>query len=231
MIAEVRVRRLTKKAYKALSRFVFYMGLLLFLPAWTLYYWEAWAFLALVGVSCLWITLHFLKHDPRLVERRMEVGPAAEPDRYQRRIQTVASVFTCGLLIVPALDHRWHWSSVPLWAVLAADAVVLVGFLLTVVVFHENSHTAGTVRVEADQQVISTGPYGIIRHPFYAAAVLTFLATPIALGSWWGLAVNGPLLTALVVRILHEEHYLRMNLPGYAEYCSKVRYRLLPGIW
>jgi protein-S-isoprenylcysteine O-methyltransferase Ste14 len=161
----------------------------------------------------------------------MEVGPTAEQEPRQRRIQAIASILTCGLLIVPALDHRFHWSHVPPWAVLVAEAVIAISFLLTVLVFRENSHTAGTVKVEADQKVISTGPYRIIRHPFYAAAVLSFLATPIALGSWWGLAVAFPLLGVIVIRLLHEEQFLAAMLPGYSDYCRTVRYRLIPLVW
>lgn len=231
MARDARVNRLAKKAFRGLFRFLFLMGLLLFLPAWTFHYWEAWLFLALVAIACSGITVHFLKHDPELVERRMEVGPTAETEERQKRIQAVASVFTFALLVIPALDHRWGWSHVPPWAVLAADAALAVGFLLTIRVFHENSHTAGTVRVEAGQTVISTGPYGIVRHPFYTASVVGFLATPVALGSWWGLLVNIPLLAVLVVRILHEEEFLTAHLPGYADYCRRVRYRLIPRFW
>jgi protein-S-isoprenylcysteine O-methyltransferase Ste14 len=231
VIAEARLSRLTKKALRGLLRFLFFMALLLFVPAWSLDFWQAWLFLGLFGASCLWITFYFLRHDPALVERRMEVGPRAEQEPSQRRIQAIASLFTCGLLIVPALDHRLRWSMVPLWSVLVAEGVIAVGFVLTVFVFRENSHTAGTVKVEADQKVVCTGPYRVIRHPFYAAATLLFLATPIALGSWWGLAVAIPLLGVIVVRLLHEEQFLTVNLPGYSDYCGAVRYRLIPLVW
>ncbi len=224
-------RRRAKRAYRGLLQFLIGVALLLFAPAWSFDYWEAWVFLGLVGLGCLIITVYFLKHDPRLVERRMEVGPVAEQEEAQRRIQAVASVLTCALLIIPAMDHRLHWSSVPLWAVLVADAALAVAFLLAFLVFRENSHAAGIVKVEADQRVISTGPYAIVRHPFYAAAVLAFVSAPVALGSWWGLAVVLPILGVIAVRLLHEERFLTENLAGYSSYCQEVRARLIPFVW
>ncbi|MFO0887838.1 MAG: isoprenylcysteine carboxylmethyltransferase family protein [Isosphaeraceae bacterium] len=224
-------RRRAKRAFRGLFQFMIALGLLLFVPAWSLEYWQAWVLLVLVGVSCLVITLYLLKHDPALVERRMEVGPVAEQDQTQRRIQTVASVLSCALLVVPALDHRLHWSHVPLWAVILGDAVLALGFLLAFFVFRENSHAAGTVKVEAGQKVITTGPYRVIRHPFYAATVLTFLAIPLALGSWWGLAVSLLILIVLAIRLIHEERFLSEHLEGYAAYCREVRYRIIPMVW
>jgi protein-S-isoprenylcysteine O-methyltransferase Ste14 len=231
VIPKGQATRLAKRALRGLLRFLLFMAVLLFLPAWSLRFWQAWLYLGVFGISCLGITLHFLRRDPALVGRRMEVGPGAEREPSQRRIQAIASVLTCALLVVPALDHRIGWSRVPTWAVLAANAVLAASFVLTVFVFRVNSHTAGTVKVEAGQKVVCTGPYRIVRHPFYAATVVSFLATPVALGSWWGLAVAVPLLGVLVVRLLHEERFLAANLLGYADYCRQVRYRLVPLVW
>jgi protein-S-isoprenylcysteine O-methyltransferase Ste14 len=182
-------------------------------------------------MASLAITVYLLKHDPLLVERRMEIGPTAEQEASQRRIQTVATALSCLLLVVSTLDHRLRWSSLPPWAVLAGHLVLALSFLLAFLVFRENSHAAGIVKVEENQKVISTGPYGMIRHPFYAAATLAFLSTPLALGSFWGLAVALAILGVIVVRLLHEERFLAANLPGYADYCRRVRYRLFPFVW
>jgi protein-S-isoprenylcysteine O-methyltransferase Ste14 len=225
------VNSLWKKALIGFIRLQVMLALLLFLPAWSLRFWEAWIYWMLFSGSVLIITLYFLKHDPRLVERRLKVGPGAEPERSQKIIQAIAGMLACALIIVPGFDHRFHWSAVPVPIVLLADVLVVLGLLIVFFVFRENSHAASVVRVEADQQVISTGPYRLVRHPMYAGAVLMFLATPFALGSLWALLVAVPLCGVVVVRLLDEERYLSVNLPGYYAYCQTVRYRLMPLVW
>jgi protein-S-isoprenylcysteine O-methyltransferase Ste14 len=207
------------------------LALLLFLPAWSLRYWEAWIYWTLFSASMLAITGYFLKHDPRLIERRLEVGPGAEPSRSQRIIQSISGGLCCALFVVSAIDHRLRGSNVPIAAVLSADGLVLVAFVLYFRVFLENRHTAGTVKVEADQPVISTGPYRLVRHPMYAASAILFLSTPLALGSFWALIVALLLCGLVIVRLLDEERFLTANLPGYDAYCRQVRSRLIPGIW
>ncbi len=173
---------LWKKALTSCIKFQLIFALFLFLPAWSLRFWEAWLYWLLFSASALILTLFFLKHDPQLIERRLEAGPIAEQEKSQKIIQAIASVLTCALFIIPGLDHRFHWSSVSAPLVLLGDGFVVVGFLIVFFVFKENSYTAGTVKVEADQQVISTGPYRFVRHPMYVGATLMFLATPFALG-------------------------------------------------
>jgi protein-S-isoprenylcysteine O-methyltransferase Ste14 len=207
------------------------MALLLFLPAWSLRFWEAWIYWFLFAGSALVITLYFLKHDPRLIERRIEAGPGAERETSQKIIQVIAGLTFFALLIIPGLDHRLRWSAVPIPIVLTADGLVVAGFLIIFLVFRENSYTAGTVKVEADQQVISTGPYRLVRHPMYAGALLMLTATPLALGSLWGLIPAVMLGGVIVVRLLNEEQFLSANLAGYDEYRRKVRYRLVPFVW
>jgi protein-S-isoprenylcysteine O-methyltransferase Ste14 len=179
----------------------------------------------------LFITLYFLKHAPALIERRMEVGPGAEQEKSQKIIQAIAGALSCAVFMVPGFDHRFHRSSVPAPLALAVDAVVMLALLIVFRVFKENSYTASTVQVEANQQVISTGPYAWIRHPMYAGSALGFLATPFALDSLWALLPAILLCGVVVVRLLDEERYLSENLPGYDAYCQKVRYRLIPYVW
>jgi protein-S-isoprenylcysteine O-methyltransferase Ste14 len=172
--------------------------------------------------------LYFLKYDPRLIERRLEVGPGAEQEMSQKIIQAIAGMLFCALLIVPGLDYRFHWSTVPIPVVLAANAATVVSLLIVFLVFRENSHTASTIKVEDNQQVVSTGPYRFVRHPMYAGGALGFLATPFALGSVWALLAAVPLCIAMLVRLLHEEKYLSAHLPSYDDYRQKVRFRLMP---
>jgi len=225
------MNNLSKRAILGFIRLQLLLALLLFLPAWSLRFWEAWLYWMLVFVSVLFIMLYFLKHNPTLIERRMEVGPGAEPEKSQKIIQAIAGVLSCAMFVVARFDHRFRWSSVSASVVLTADAFVVLALLIVFRVFQENSYTASTVQVEANQPVISTGPYAWIRHPMYAGSVLGFLATPFALGSLRAFLPAILLCGVVVVRLLDEEEYLSENLIGYAAYCRKVRYRLIPYLW
>jgi protein-S-isoprenylcysteine O-methyltransferase Ste14 len=135
------------------------------------------------------------------------------------------------MYIVSPLDYRFGWSFVPSWLVLTGDALVVLSFYGFFLTFRENAFAAATVRVESGQRVISSGPYAVTRHPMYAAALLLFVGTPLALGSWWGLVPAAVLVATLVWRLLDEESYLARNLPGYTDYQRQVRTHLVPGIW
>jgi protein-S-isoprenylcysteine O-methyltransferase Ste14 len=222
---------LWRRAFVGLIKFYVALAFLLFLPAWTVHFWEGWLYWIVMSACSLLITLFFLKYDPSLVERRLVVGPGAEQTPRQKLIQAVASLLVLACFILPGLDHHFHWSSVSTAVVIIANALVVVSFLIFFVVFRENSFAAGTVRVEAEQRVISSGPYAIVRHPMYVGAILLFLATPFALGSWVTLVVAVPLCLMVVVRLLDEERYLSNNLAGYEDYRRRVRYRLLPFVW
>lgn len=221
----------SKKALIGWGRLALVIALLLFLPAWSLRFWQAWFYWMEFCGAVLIITAYFLKHDKNLVERRLRAGPGAETTTSQKIIQTVGGLFFCSLLVVPGFDHRFQWSGVPLRGVLIGHALVIASFVIVFVVFKENSYAASTVTAEADQQVISTGPYSFVRHPMYAGRVLTFMATPLALGSWWAFLVCIPLCGVVAVRLLNEEQYLSGRLPGYAAYRARVRYRLFPFFW
>jgi protein-S-isoprenylcysteine O-methyltransferase Ste14 len=222
---------LTKRAFAGFARFQIALALMIFLPAWSLHYWQGWLYWLLFGASCVVITLYFLRHDRALIERRMQAGPGAETEPRQKLILKFASVALIAMYIVSPLDHRFGWSFVPDWLVLVGDALVALGFYGFFLTFRQNAFAAATVRVESDQPVISTGLYAIVRHPMYTAALALFLGTPLALGSWWGLVPAALLLAALVWRLLDEESYLSRNLPGYTDYQRQVRTRLVPGIW
>jgi len=135
------------------------------------------------------------------------------------------------MLVFPVLDHRFGWSSVPASVSVLGDALIALAFLFIFFVFKENSYGASTIQIAEGQTVISTGPYALVRHPMYAGALVMLIGTPIALGSWWGLFAALLILPVLIWRLLDEERFLRQNLAGYAEYQTKVRYRLLPCIW
>lgn len=222
---------LQKKSFEGVAQFIVALGAFLFLPAWSLRYWQGWIFWLEFSLLITLITVYFLKKDPALIERRLKAGPGAETERSQKLIQILTSFFFVALIIFPAIDHRFGWSHLPVIAVLAGDAIVAVGLAIIFFVFKENSYTSGIIEVGAGQPVISTGPYRFIRHPMYAGALLMMLGIPLALGSRWGLLLWVPLTATIVWRLVDEETYLSQNLTGYVEYRAKTRYRLVPGIY
>jgi protein-S-isoprenylcysteine O-methyltransferase Ste14 len=222
---------LTTRAYVSVLVLFVVMALLLFVPAGTLDYWQAWTFLVVYFAACLVITLYLVKKDPMLLRRRMSGGPFAERQAAQKIIMSLVSLGFIGLLVVPALDHRFGWSQLPPSIALAGDASVALGFLAIWFVFRENTFSSATVELASDQKVISSGPYAWVRHPMYAGALVMLLGIPVALGSWWGLLVAAAIIPALIWRLIDEERFLDGNLPGYVEYRHKVRYRLIPLLW
>ncbi len=225
------VNTIAKQALIGLVKLQAVFAVLLFAPAWTLYFWEAWLYWVIFFATTFFLTWYFLKHDPGLVERRLKAGPSVETEKSQKIIQALASVLVCVLIVLSGLDHHFRWSTVPIPIVLLADVLVVMGFVIIFFVFKENSYAASAVKVEVNQHVVSTGLYRLVRHPMYAGALLMLLATPVALGSLWGMLVAVAFCGVIVARLLNEEKYLSTNLPGYDAYRQKVRYRLLPFVW
>ena len=203
----------------------------LFIPAGTLNYWQAWVFVAVFGVSAQALGIYFLVHDRKLVERRMNIGPVAEQRPAQKFISAIFILGFVGFVVLPAFDHRFGWSPVAPVVSVTANALIVLSFLLFFVVMKSNTYAASTIQVEEGQPVVSTGLYAYVRHPMYSGAVLLLAAMPLALGSWWSVLLVVPFFPILVWRILDEEMFLRKNLPGYAEYLQRVRYRLVPQLW
>ena len=222
---------LKRRAYKNLAIFIAALAVCIFLPALTLAWWQAWLYLAVFTGATLVTTAYLLRHDPELVEHRLSAGPTAEREPRQKMIQAILSVVFILLFVVPGLDHLFAWSYVPTGIALAADVAVAIGFWIVFCTFLENSFASSIIEVREGQRVVTTGPYAIVRHPMYAGAVLLLLATPLALGSWWGLILVVPAIAGIALRILDEERFLVRNLPGYAEYCRSTGHRLLPLVW
>jgi protein-S-isoprenylcysteine O-methyltransferase Ste14 len=204
---------------------------MIFLPAWSLAYWQGWLYWLLFGASLVAITLYFLHHEPALVERRMHAGPSAEKEPRQKLIQTFAVLLMAAIFVLSALDYARGWSSVSTPVVPIADAFVLLGFFVMFLAFRDNAFAAAIVQVDSGQTVIDTGLYARVRHPMYVGAIVLFVATPPALGSWWGLIPVALLIGIIAWRLTDEEAYLSRNLPGYDAYRRKVTARLVPGVW
>ncbi|MDD1664350.1 MAG: isoprenylcysteine carboxylmethyltransferase family protein [Methanomicrobiales archaeon] len=225
------MNQLARRAFLGLGNLLLILVVLLFLPAWSLAYWEGWLFVLVFFLSVLVITVYFLKKDPKLIENRMRAGPVAEKEQSQRIIQSLAGIFFVLVFIVAGTDHRLGWSEVPISLVIGGNILVVLGLYIVFLVFRENSYTSGIIEVGKDQELISTGPYAVVRHPMYAGAFLMLLGVPPALGSWWAFVFVFLLFITIVGRLLHEEKFLSRNLQGYREYCEKTRYRLVPFIW
>ena len=229
--ADGAMTNLRTKAWFSLAALTIVIGLLLFVPAWTVRYWQAWVYLSIFTGASILTTLYLMRHDPALLERRMRAGPTAERQPAQRLIMLCTSIGFIALLVVPALDFRFGWSAVPVGGVVVGDVLVVTGFYFISLVYRENTFTSATIEVTKDQKVISTGPYAIVRHPMYASASMYLLGTPLALGSYWGLVVLGAMTPFLLWRLFDEERFLAKNLPGYTEYQKRVRHRLVPFVW
>ena len=204
------------------------LGALLFIPAGSLRFWQGWAYIAISFVPGLFAFTYFYKHDLQLIERRMQFK---EKMREQKRIMTFVYIAWLVAFVLPGLDHRFGWSHQPLWITIFSQAVVFGGFATTLWVAKVNRFAARTIQVEPGQEVISSGPYRIVRHPMYLGACAMWLFTPLALGSYFTFPAFLLLIPLIVLRLLNEEKVLRQELPGYAEYCEHTRFRLVPFIW
>lgn len=203
-------------------------GLIVFASAGTFDYWRGWAFLAVLVLSGWVSSIYFLRHNPAVLLRRL---PTAEERPRQKAIAIGVLLLWAAMIVVSALDHRFTWSVVATEVSLAGDVLVALGLAAIGLVLVQNNHAAVTVRVEANQQLVSTGLYGLVRHPMYTCNVLLLVGIPLALGSFWGLIFLIPGVLLFALRIQDEEKVLEVELDGYSDYVQKVRYRMLPGIW
>jgi protein-S-isoprenylcysteine O-methyltransferase Ste14 len=223
--------KLALKTIAAMAFSVVFFGVALFVPAGTVDYWQAWVFIAVFLTATMVPSAYLAVRNPAALARRMKAGPTAETRPVQRIVMSATVLLVIAALVVSALDHRFGWSSVPLWLIVVGDVLVVGGLVLSQLVVVQNSYAAATITVEVDQPLVSTGLYGVVRHPMYLGALIMMVGMPPALDSLWGLVVVAVALPVLAARILDEEKMLRQELPGYPEYASLVRKRLVPGVW
>ncbi len=225
------MKTVNRKAWLGLTFLAVSMGLLLFLAAGTIRYWQAWVYLAVYFVPSLIITIYLMKTDPALLKRRLRAGPTSEKERAQKLIMLIASIGFIASLVVPALDHRFDWSTVPTALEVVGDILIALCFLIAFAVYRENPYASATIELAPDQRLVSTGPYAIVRHPLYSGGMLLFAGGPLALGSFWGLIPFVAVMPVLIWRLLDEERFLSSRLSGYTDYCTKVRWRLIPRVF
>jgi protein-S-isoprenylcysteine O-methyltransferase Ste14 len=210
---------------------VMFFGLALFWPAGTFHYWQAWVFLAVFFGSSIVPLSYLAVKQPDTLRRRMHAGPTAETRPAQRIIITATVLLVAVTYVVSALDHRFGWSNVPLAAVVVGNVLAGIGIVITQVVIIQNGYASANITVEADQLLVSTGLYGLVRHPMYFGVVINMIGTPLALDSLWGFVPVALALPVLAARIIDEEHMLVGELAGYQDYRTRVRSRLIPLIW
>jgi protein-S-isoprenylcysteine O-methyltransferase Ste14 len=206
------------------------IGFALFLAAGTIQYWQAWVYLGVGAVSSVPLT-RYIVNDPILLENRTKAGPIAEQRPTQKIIVSVVGLLGIATFVLPGLDHRFGWSSVPPWLAMAGDLLILLSMWMVYRVFKANSFGSATVEIGKNQTVISNGPYAIVRNPMYSSAAVYFIGMTLALGSYWGLIPAALTVLGFIARLFDEETFLAQNLSGYREYCAKVRWHLIPGVF
>ena len=220
-----------KLVCSALLKFVIgvlLVGGLLFLPAGTFEYVNAWLFIVLLFVPMLILGIILAIKAPKLLEKRIGVK---EKENTQKGVVALSGLLFVAGFIVAGLDFRFGWSKMPLWVVVVASVILLISYALYAEVMRENAYLSRTIEVQENQKVIDTGLYGIVRHPMYAVTVWLFLSIPLVLGSCWALLCFLPYIAVIAVRILNEEKVLEAGLDGYSEYKKRVKYRVLPFVW
>ena len=227
MVKMNKMRLIVNALFKLIFGLVI-MALLLFLPAGTWHYWHAWLLLALLFVPMVCMGIVMLIFSPDLLSKRLN---NKEKEQTQKHVVALSGLMFIAGFMLCGFDYRFVWSQVPVWVVVVASLLFLLGYMLYAEVLRENAYLSRTIEVQDDQQLIDTGLYSIVRHPMYTATLLMFLSMPLVLGSWWALLIFSIYPILIIKRIQNEEQVLAKGLKGYADYQQRVRWRLMPWVW
>lgn len=218
----------TVKAVAGMIISIIFIAAVLFLPAGSLSFWEAWFYCGIVFIPMFFVMIYFLIKDPAFIERRLNFK---EKEKEQKLIIKIGNILFLSGFLIPGFDYRYNWSEVNQTTVLIFGAFALIGYIIVIITFMANSYASRVVEVVDGQKIITTGIYSIIRHPMYLGVLIMYLSTPFVLGSLWSLIPFSLIIPILILRILNEEKVLKSELPGYTEYCSRTRKRLIPYLW
>jgi protein-S-isoprenylcysteine O-methyltransferase Ste14 len=227
-VSAIDMAALRRKVAKVVMMAILILFLFFFIPAGTIKYWQAWAYMATLFIPALFMMAYLLRKDPELMQRRMKTK---EKETEQKLLIRIGWLLFFPAFLIPGFDFRYGWSSVPTWCILLSDLLIISGYFLFARVLMANRYAARVVEVEEKQQLISTGPYAVVRHPMYSAILIIYIFSPLALGSYWAVIPMLFLIGIVVARILNEEAVLSRELEGYREYMQKTKYRIIPGIW
>ena len=220
-----------KLFFQALTKFVLgllIVGLLLFLPAGTFDFWQAWLFIGILFVPMFIAGIVLMIRQPELLRKRLD---AKEQQQEQKWVVALSGLMFIAVFVVAGLNRRFGWYMLPDWIVYAATAIFFAAYTMYAEVLRENVWLSRTIEVQENQQVVSTGLYGIVRHPMYAATLILFLSMPLVLASPWSFAIMLIYIPIIALRIRNEEQVLEHELKGYSEYKQRVRYKVIPFIW
>ena len=220
--------QLLRDAFLKFTMGLLLVGVLLFLPAGSFLYANAWLLMALLFIPMLFLGIVLFLKAPALLKKRLD---AREKENTQKGVVAASGLLFIIGFVVAGLDFRFGCSQVPVWAVIVASVVFFAAYALYAEVMRENAYLSRTIQVQENQRVVDTGLYGVVRHPMYAVTIWLFLAIPVVLGSWWSVICFLPYVLVMVVRIQNEEQVLVAELEGYADYQKRVKYRLFPLIW
>jgi protein-S-isoprenylcysteine O-methyltransferase Ste14 len=224
---------LNKKALatKTLTRFLsalIIVGCTLFISAGSLYYWNAWLFIAAIFIPMFFTSMYLIAKDPELLEKRLKTK---EKQERQKLVQKIGIGPIIAGFLLPGFDFRYGWSGVPIWLVIVATIFLVLGYVLVIVVMKQNSYASRVIEVQEDQKVIDYGLYSKVRHPMYLSSIVIVLFSPLVLGSYYAIIPLALYPVILIIRLENEEEVLKKELKGYDEYIKKVKYRLIPLIW
>jgi len=225
---KVDIQKLIRMALIRFGGAIIIIALILFLPAGTLKYWNAWLFIGALFSPVVLVIIYLIKNDPALLEKRMKTK---EKEKTQKLIIKLSIIPFIISFLIPGLDYRYNWSIVPLWLVIMATVIMLIGYGMFFVVIRQNSYASRVIEIQEKQKVIDTGLYSVVRHPMYLSNLLIYLSIPLVLGSFYSLMTMCLFLFVFYFRIKNEEGVLIKELPGYSDYLKKVKYRLIPYIW
>lgn len=216
---------------KALARFIpgiLIISALLFIPAGSVKFWNAWLFMGVLFIPMLFVIVYLIIRDPELLFKRMNTN---EKEKTQKKVVLLTSIIFVSAFIISGLDYRFHWSAIPFPIVILSALIVLTGYILFFMVMRQNSYASRVVEIQEKQKVIDTGLYGIVRHPMYSAAILMFMFMPLVLGSFFALIPLVIFPFQMSTRMKNEEQLLEKGLDGYIEYKKRIKYKIIPFVW
>lgn len=226
-VSEMRRKILPKVLINFFFGFIF-LGLLIFVPAGTIKFFNGWLFIAGLFIPMMFILCYLFIKDPELLGKRINLK---EKEDAQKKYVRLSLVLFVSAYIIPGLDFRYNWSDIPLWIVFIALFVMICGYIMFIIVMLQNRYASRVIEIQDRQKLIDTGLYSVVRHPMYLSATVLYLASAVVMGSYYALIPMVLVPFLLAFRIKNEEKILLTGLPGYEEYVKKVKYRMIPFIW